>query len=433
VPAVPFSRRPQVPRRPIHFGARSRASLLLPSLQALDSAVATLLARYPRLVGAMAPPRAASIYSIACPFCCMSFRRTSNSARLVQTTHKNESRCAAAAAAAAAVSHSFKYGSMAAMASASGPPLLDDGATAADDAVVPSPEVNREGVTHAGAAQHVVLGATSAVASDAAFDGDSVNVAAAVGSSQSHKAEDHCDVLVGESLFDTDDEEDVVGAAEDGSTIGAAASDLLAALPHHVFLSSTAARIRAYYLAFPETSRSTPVVPASWASRPTRFCSPALRGALRFASTAGGCGLTERDHVAYAQSLCAAEQEATRGTSLVGPVSAAFPSAHGFLTATRHEQNRVLATRGWMEVTIEIGGRSYLFSLDALAGAQNVSFGRARPAGGGVAADDLDGYEIIRRPRASRDARLRHIRQRVPRSAAHSWRRRARPGDSAPR
>ena len=337
MPAVPFSRRPPIPRRPIRIGARSRASLLLPSLQALDFAVAALLARYPRLVGAMAPPRAASIYSIAGSSCCMSFRRTPNLARHAQTSHKNESRCAAAAAAAAAVSHSFKYGSMAAMASASGPPLLNDGATAADDAVVPSPEVNREGVTHSGAAQHVVLGATSAVASYAAFGGDSVNVAAAVGSSQSDGAEDHRDVLVRESLFDTDDEEEDVGAAEDGSTIVAAACDLLAALPQHVSLPSTAARIREYYVAFPETSRLTHVVPASWARRPTRFCSPALRGALRFALTAGGCVLTERDHVAYAQSLCAAEQEATRGTSLVGPVSAAFPSAHGFLTATRHE------------------------------------------------------------------------------------------------
>jgi len=450
--------------RPSHDGGPALASVL-----ALRLAVPDIPAPYTRGRVAMAPPRAMSAYPIACPFCCMSFRKTPNLARHVQTSHKNESRCAAAAAAAAATSQSFERGSMAAMASAPGPALLDADVAGTDDAVVPSSVVRRAAATDAGAPQSSVVGAVSVTASDAVPNANAVNVAANVGSTQvppvvddgagtedvdmtatvhhatagicvgadnggappnqlttgvtaslgqpvggvpasgaagvatpPHEADDLGGVLVGQFLYDTDDEGEGVGAAEDGNTIGASAVDLLAALPQHVFLSSTAARIRAYYLAFPETSHSSPVVPLAWASRPSRFCSPALRGALRFALTAGGCGLTESDHVAYAQSLCAAEQEATQGTSLVGPVSAAFPSAHGFLTATRHEQNRVLATRGWMEVTIEIGGRSFLYyyrdilkvSLDALAGAENVSFGRVPSAGNGVAADDEAGDEF---------------------------------------
>lgn len=182
-----------------------------------------------------------------------------------------------------------------------------------------------------------------------------------VASSHEAEADNDGSVLVGEWLYYTEDEEESDTDGDDDDTIGAAAVDLLAALPRHMLLSSTASRIRAYYLEFLETSHSNAVVPLSWASCPSRFCSPALRGALLCALTAGGCGLSERDHVAYAQSLCAVEQEATRGTSLVVPVSAAFPSAHDFLTATRHEQNRVLSTRHWMVVTIEIGGRSFVY------------------------------------------------------------------------
>jgi len=74
----------------------------------------------------MAPPRALSSHPIPCPFCCLSFHNTPNLARHVQTSRKNEIRCAAAAAAAAIMSQSFERGPMAAMASTPGPPLLND-------------------------------------------------------------------------------------------------------------------------------------------------------------------------------------------------------------------------------------------------------------------------------------------------------------------
>jgi len=207
---------------------------------------------------------------------------------------------------------------------------------------------------------------------------------------------------VGNWLFMSDGEVDDGARTTHGSLTGAAAAEVPAALPpagglpRHVFLSSTAARIRSYYLRMPETSRSTPVVHSSWARRPSRFTSPAMRGALRFALTAGGCGLTQRDHVAYAQSLCAVEREATEGETAVGPVSAAFPSAHGFLTAVRHEQNRVLATRRWMHVPVKISGRTYNYYyrdvlqavLDSLASADTVSFGGLHSAAADAAADN---------------------------------------------
>jgi len=388
----------------------------------------------------MAPPRVVSAHVIPCPFCCMSFGNTPNLARHVQTSHKNESRCAAAAAAADAMSHSFERVSLAAIASAPGPALLEGDSTvmvsdtaAADDLVnvvanvgcsTISPIVDEDAPAPDGgdicgvAVVPECSGATDVAADDEGAPPTQVTtdmaarvresasrVGAAggpVGAPATPEATDHGGLLVGNWLYDTDEEEEDMAESGNGNTIGAAAVDLLQALPRHVFLSSTAARIRAYYLAFPETSRSTPVVSPSWASRPSRFCSPALRGALRFALTAGGCGLTERDHVAYAQSLCAVEKEATRGSTLVGPVSAAFPSAYGFLTATRHEQNRVLATRRWMEVNIEIGERSFRYfyrdilraSLDALAGAEKVSFGRAPPAGEGASGSQEDGIEF---------------------------------------
>jgi len=303
----------------------------------------------------MAPPRAVSALLIPCPFCCLSFRKQPNLARHVQTSHRNESRCAAAAAASVAMSQSFVRGSLAAMASAPGPALLAVDAGAARAAATDNRDLNLDvemDVSISGVAPAVDGG--DAPPNERDMDVAAATVVVATGHSARdgagnalppHGTPDDVGVLVGDWLYASDEEKDTDAAADDNNAIGAAAVDLLADLPRHVFLSSTAARIRAYYLVFPDTSQSTPVVPRRWASPPSRFCSPALRGALRFALTAGGCGLTQRDHVAYAQSLRAVEQEATRGTGVVGPMSAAFPSAHGFLTATRHEQNCVLATR----------------------------------------------------------------------------------------
>jgi len=291
------------------------------------------------------------------------------------------------------------------MASVPGPALL------AADASATGAAVNGNTTANVAAAMDVTtIGVSSAVVAgdgppvDDNMDVVAADAAAATGlPAQSgsgippppQDTDDEGGFLVGDWLYASEEEEETGAAEDDNDAMGAVAVDLLSALPRHVFLSSTAAQIRAYYLAFPETSQATPVVPRRCASHPSRFCSPALRGALHFALTAGGCGLTERDHVAYAQSLCALEREATRGTGVVGPMAASFPSAQGFLTATRHEQNRVLATRRWMEVKIEIGSRSFVYyyrdvlqvALDAVAGAEAVSFGRIPSTAAGIVAD----------------------------------------------
>jgi len=147
--------------------------------------------------------------------------------------------------------------------------------------------------------------------------------------------------------------------------------------------------------------RSVTASSSESARRPSLFTSPAMRGAHRFALTAGGCGLTQRDHVAYAQTLCAVERETAQGGTGVGRITAAFPSAHGFLTAERHEQNRVLATRLWMHVPVKISGRTFSYYyrdvmqvvLGSLAGADTVSFGVVPSAAADAAAAHPDGYE----------------------------------------
>jgi len=194
-----------------------------------------------------------------------------------------------------------------------------------------------------------------------------------------------------------DDVDNVLHAGSDNPI----ASPMAAQMSRHVFVSSTASRYRAYYETFPETSLSTPVVDSLWAARPTRFNSPALRGALLFALTAGASGMTERDQVRYARSLRAVEAEATRGSDRRGPVTSTFSSCHSFLTATRHEMNRVLAVRKWMQVPVAVGGRTFQFyyrdvlqaGLDAMASSDKISFGPNQPGTPSAALEDQAGEE----------------------------------------
>jgi len=93
----------------------------------------------------------------------------------------------------------------------------------------------------------------------------------------------------------------------------------------------------------PEPFLSTSVVRSSLERRLPRFPTVAVPGALRFALTAGECGLTQRDRVAYAQSLCAVELDKSEGHGSREFMSSEVPSAHGFLRAVRHKQNRMLA------------------------------------------------------------------------------------------
>jgi len=226
----------------------------------------------------MVPPTAVFI---PCLFCCLSFRHMPNLARHVQTSHRNESRCVAAAVASAAMSQSFVRGPLADMAHVQGPALLNMNAGIDAGAAT-------DGVAVTGAAPMDVNtseGSPAGVWADAPPEGRNLDGAAESG------------VLFAGGC-DTDEEQESSAAADGNDAISTADVDLLAALPRHVFWSSTASRIRAYYLAFRETLQSKPVVPLRWASHTSLFCTPALRGALRCSLTAGGCGPTERDHMA---------------------------------------------------------------------------------------------------------------------------------------
>jgi len=83
-------------------------------------------------------------------------------------------------------------------------------------------------------------------------------------------------------------------------------------LPVHtirsVFQTSTAARIRAYYEAIPEASRTRRLVPPSVGRRPSSFDTPLLREALKFALRVGGVGLSQSDQRWYLSLLLMVEE-----------------------------------------------------------------------------------------------------------------------------
>jgi len=365
----------------------------------------------------MAPPGAISAKVFPCQFCCMTYSAPVNLARHVQASHRNESRFASSSGRAAMV-----HTSMAAMAETVGPSLL-----------LPSVEMSTPQAAASEVAQAAIVAPHMPSSADVYASspvGEGVPGGAILGAPSADTVDSDAGAMETreglDALFDEVDDEGLpnndeqgegrgvgVGAFTSGRTefdagMAGTASDLLAALPpttamvQHVFVSSTAARVRAYFYAMPETSRSQPVVAPHWANRPSRFTTPALRGALLFAMTAGGCGLTRREHVSYARTLCAVEQEATAGTRGPMPVSAAFASPHSFLTATRHEQNRVLAQRRWMTVDIDIGDKTYVYyyrdvlqaGLDAISGAETVSFGPTVSAERDAAAAASSGFDV---------------------------------------
>ena len=162
-----------------------------------------------------------------------------------------------------------------------------------------------------------------------------------------------------------------------------------------LFWTSTAARIRAYYEAMPETSEAVPLVNPAIANRPSRFASPALRGALRFSLTAGGSGLSEGDNLRFAEVIMDLERATTANDTAAGAFSSLSDTAHSFLTAAREEQARVLARLRWMQVPIAIGNAVYMYhyrdvmtaGLDALADADAVDFGDGVDSNGATAAN----------------------------------------------
>lgn len=187
--------------------------------------------------------------SIPCPFCCLFFYKTIHLARHVRISHMCKSRCAAAAAAASVASHSFMRVPMTALAIAPGPGLLDAEELEADaPAGVGSVNASQDGdVTGAAAVGWEAAASvrTTDGGGDAPRNRDgagvdsaalaaAADVPAAVGGCYARRLQDpdsfDGSALIGPWIYaSADDDEDF--AADDDHTIGAAAVELLAALP----------------------------------------------------------------------------------------------------------------------------------------------------------------------------------------------------------
>jgi len=195
----------------------------------------------------------------------------------------------------------------------------------------------------------------------------------------------------------------VVGVPPDAYSTGA----LPVLRRRNVFLTSTAARIRAYFEAMPEASATRRLVPPSVGQRASRFDTPVLREALKFALGAGGKGMSEADQMKYLSVLLLVEEggraqrrrgrrsaprprrvpppASSAGEVLVespspvdgessdedaGDIARAFPTPHSFLAAGRQEQRRVLSKLCWDVTPLEVEGATYRFySRDLLLAA----------------------------------------------------------------
>lgn len=133
----------------------------------------------------------------------------------------------------------------------------------------------------------------------------------------------------------------------------------LAGAVRHIFVTSVASRIRAYYEDLPEASLSTPVVPLSLAETPSRFRGSRMRSVLKFTLSAGGCGLSRDDQRKLASLLL--QTDGDNDGADEGGFTANFPTPGSFVVGVRTEQRRVLACLKWMQVPIEVGGQTYKF------------------------------------------------------------------------
>ena len=192
--------------------------------------------------------------------------------------------------------------------------------------------------------------------------------------------------------------------------------------PRAVFCTSIASRIRAYYESLPEASRTRRLVHPSKGQQPSRFDTPLLQDALKFALSAGGAGMSTADQSWYVSVLLMAEaggsvlsshdrgrghgsrgkrtQSARDGVHRCkrrrlaahpedegevqdnyddgrtggtdddddecsgpeyGELARAFPIKSSFVTAVREEQGRVLSKLFWDETPLEVEGVAYLF------------------------------------------------------------------------
>lgn len=146
----------------------------------------------------------------------------------------------------------------------------------------------------------------------------------------------------------------------DGVARGALAGPRpLAGAVRHVFAASVASRIQAYYEAMPEASRSKPAVSPLFSEAASQFQEPIMRAVLKFALSAGGCGLSRKDLTDLGALLLKVEAGDTGDDG--GIFTDTFDSAAAFVRGVRTEQNRVVSCLNWMKAPIEIGDTTFTF------------------------------------------------------------------------
>eukprot|EP00168_Porphyra_purpurea_P010400 TRINITY_DN2569_c0_g1_i13.p1 TRINITY_DN2569_c0_g1~~TRINITY_DN2569_c0_g1_i13.p1 ORF type:complete len:419 (+),score=35.52 TRINITY_DN2569_c0_g1_i13:888-2144(+) len=147
----------------------------------------------------------------------------------------------------------------------------------------------------------------------------------------------------------------------------------------------------------PEAGRTRRLVPAFVGALPSRFKTPLLREALKFALCAGGAGLSQADQGCFMRVMRMAEKGGAArphrdifdgvacqrrkrprlaagdfsgdesSEELVGEILRAFQTKSGFVAAVRGKQRRVLSKLLWDETPLEVEGARYLlYSRDLL-------------------------------------------------------------------
>lgn len=150
---------------------------------------------------------------------------------------------------------------------------------------------------------------------------------------------------------------------------------------------SISSRVATFYQRFPEADddAAAPCASVADASRPSFFNTVGLQELLRFIVTSGGTGLSQVDQITLGSALLTLEPE-TRPPGDENNLRERLSTANALCTAVKQEERRVLALRGWQQVSIEIGFRAYVFYfrdmlqsvLDTLRDAEDVELNGVR-------------------------------------------------------
>lgn len=135
--------------------------------------------------------------------------------------------------------------------------------------------------------------------------------------------------------------------------------------------TAVAGMIQQYYRDFDDMATVRPIVEQVEGGRPQRFNTPTLRMFRSFAVSVGGSGLSGSDRELFWENIVAAEREALRGTSAsecLGPMEAAFSSAHKFKASLRTDADQCMQDLKWMVADIKTASQTVPFYFRDLLG-----------------------------------------------------------------